>query len=114
MSIFVVIGAKGGTGCEIVKRLIEKPASEVNLQTVACHARWFPSLQSTFTLVTRAAIQYLPIYCHFLMCASTKAQVSEVRALVRDPSTVRSGLLPDDSRVKLLAGDARSVRPHTS
>jgi hypothetical protein len=29
MAVYVVIGAKGGTGREIVKRLIEKPASEV-------------------------------------------------------------------------------------
>ncbi len=30
MAVYVVIGAKGGTGREIVKRLIEKPASEVS------------------------------------------------------------------------------------
>jgi len=31
MSAYVVIGAKGGTGAEIVKRLLEKPVAEVGL-----------------------------------------------------------------------------------
>jgi len=29
MSVYVVLGARGGTGCEIVRRLTEQPASEV-------------------------------------------------------------------------------------
>lgn len=59
--IFVVIGAKGGTGAEIVKRLSEKKADEV----------------------------------------------SEIRCVVRSPSSIPAGLLPTgDKRVKVYAGDA--------
>lgn len=59
--IFVVIGAKGGTGSEIVKRLIEK----------------------------------------------SEREVSQVRCIVRDPSTIPEGLLPSkDDRVSIFKGDA--------
>ena len=57
--IYVVIGAKGGTGTQLAHRLAER----------------------------------------------SRAEVSEIRALVRDPSTVAAGALPADERVKLLAGD---------
>ena len=40
----------------------------------------------------------------------TLRQVAEVRALVRDPGSVPNGLFPADSRLKLLAGDARCFR----
>merc|ERR1712232_1468106 len=60
-TIFVVVGAKGGTGREIVKSLLEKD----------------------------------------------EQTVSEVRAVVRDPSTVADGTFPksDDDRLKIIAGD---------
>ena len=32
--------------------------------------------------------------------------MAEIRAVVRDPSSVKADLLPKDDRVKLLAGDA--------
>jgi uncharacterized protein YbjT (DUF2867 family) len=57
--VFVVIGAKGGTGAQIVHSLTQRPAS----------------------------------------------QVSEIRALIRDPSTLGDGVLPADERVRVLAGD---------
>ena len=63
MSIFVVLGAKGGTGAEIVRRLTELSAS----------------------------------------------QCREIRAVVRDPSSVASGLfgIPSelDGRIKIIKGD---------
>ena len=57
--IYVVIGARGGTGAQLVHRLSERTAE----------------------------------------------QVGEIRAIVRDPSTIEAGLLPNDDRVKLIAGD---------
>lgn len=54
-----MLGAKGGTGRELVHRLCERGADVV----------------------------------------------SEIRAVVRDPSSLPTGSLPDDPRVKLLAGD---------
>lgn len=69
--VYVVIGAKGGTGRELVHRLAERSADEV----------------------------------------------SEIRALVRDPSTLPAGALPDDPRVKLMAGDcsdAASMATHAT
>lgn len=57
--MYVVLGARGGTGCEIVHRLAELPSSDV----------------------------------------------AEIRAVVRDPSKVHPGELPEDPRVKLVAGD---------
>ena len=67
--VYVVIGAKGGTGRQLVHRLAER----------------------------------------------SSAEVSEIRALVRDPSTVAADALPTDERVKLLAGDctdASSLATH--
>ena len=69
--VYVVVGAKGGTGRELVRRLAERGADEV----------------------------------------------SEIRALVRDPSTLPAGALPDDTRIKLLAGDctdASSMATHAA
>ena len=69
--IYVVIGAKGGTGKELVHRLAERNAEAV----------------------------------------------SEIRAIVRDPSTLPAGALPDDPRVKVLPGDcsdADSMAAHAA
>ena len=57
--VYVVVGAKGGTGQQIVRRLAERSVAEV----------------------------------------------SEIRALIRDPKTLPAGALPDDPRVQVLAGD---------
>lgn len=59
MAVYVVLGARGGTGREIVKRLAALPG----------------------------------------------ADISEIRAVVRDPAKVEAGSMPDSERVKLLAGD---------
>jgi hypothetical protein len=40
-NVYVVIGAKGGTGAEIVKRLLERPAAEV--WRVSPHSMPLPS-----------------------------------------------------------------------
>jgi hypothetical protein len=37
-NVYVVIGAKGGTGAEIVKRLLERPAAEVWRVSSSQHA----------------------------------------------------------------------------
>lgn len=69
--VYVVVGAKGGTGRELVRRLAERGADEV----------------------------------------------TEIRALVRDPSTLPTDALPDDARIKLLAGDcsdASSMATHAT
>ena len=57
--VYVVIGARGGTGTQLVHRLAEKTAE----------------------------------------------QVGEIRALIRDPSQIKAGQLPNDDRIKLIAGD---------
>ena len=54
-----MIGAKGGTGKEIICRICEKSASEV----------------------------------------------SEIRAIIRNPNSMPKDSLPNDSRIKLMAGD---------
>ena len=63
--VYVVIGAKGGTGRQLVHRLAER----------------------------------------------SSAEVSEIRALVRDPSTVAADALPTDERVKLLREGSGGVYP---
>lgn len=65
MSIFVVIGSKGGTGREIVTSLLARPSTEV----------------------------------------------AAVRAVVRDPSSVPAGALPDDDRLDVVSGDC--TRPES-